>query len=352
MTSEADVLNSESPRERGVALQAGSAGSQAEVRTRRSHGGAGILVSRYAMLGLMILMIVGFSIVCRGTFPTFTNLKVVLTTQAVTAVLAIAMVFPLVVGAFDLSIGAVCGLCSVLTAGLTAQWLHLPVAAAAFIAVMIGLFIGLINGLLVTKIGINALISTLGMATLLGGLVLSWTKGASIAYNIPASLLTIARTQLLGIPLPAFYMAGIGLISWYLLEKTPFGRYLYAIGGSKEAARLAGVNVRRLTLVCFVIAGALAGLGGVMTASRTGVGDPSVGPNFILPVFASALLGAAAVKPGVFNVAGTFVGVFTLAVGVNGLQLLGVPFWIEPIFNGLALIIAVALTRYLQREEL
>jgi ribose transport system permease protein len=343
-----DVKKSATPT--SVAAQVGATPLDA-LPVRKGQSKVGGATSRYALIGLMVVMIIGFSIARPDTFPTFTNLKVILTTQAVYAVLAMAMIFPLVVGMFDLSVGALAGICAVLTAGLTAEvgW---PVPLAVVVAILIGLFVGTVNGLLVTRIGINALISTLGMSTLLYGLVLAYTGGATISAGVPKSLVSVARTQLFGIPLPVFYMILIGLICWYVLEKTPIGRYLYAIGGSKEAARLAGVNVKRLTFLCFLVAGGLAGVGGVITAARIGVGDPSVGPNFLLPVFAAALLGAATIKPGIFNIAGTIVAVFTLAVGVNGLQLLGVPFWIDNIFNGLALIIAVGLTRYLQREEL
>jgi ribose transport system permease protein len=147
-------------------------------------------------------------------------------------------------------------------------------------------------------------------------------------------------------------MIVIAAVGWYVLEHTPYGRYLYAIGGSKEAARLAGVNVRRLTFSCFMVSALLGAIAGLLTASRMGSGDPTTGPSFLLPVLAGALLGAAAYKPGTYNIAGTIIAVFTLAVGVTGLQLLGAPFWIEPVFNGAALIIAVGVTRYLQKEAL
>jgi ribose transport system permease protein len=209
-----------------------------------------------------------------------------------------------------------------------------------------------INALLVTGVGINALISTIGMMTILQGSVQAFTGGRSITSGIPDSLLGIARTTFLGIPMPVFYMVAIGIVAWYVLERTPLGRYMHAVGGARDAARLAGIRATRLTVIAFLVSGTLGGVGGAITASRIGAAHPSVGPEFLLPAFAAAYLGAAAIKPGTFNVLGTLIAVFTLGTGVTGLQLMGAPFYITPLFNGAALILAVSVTRYLQRESL
>jgi ribose transport system permease protein len=329
-----------------------SAGSQAAASTvGPARGASNILVARWAMVALLVALVAVFSALIPGVFFTLANAKVILTTQSVLAILSIAMVFPLVVGHFDLSVGANLGISMIAVVWLTSQR-GMNLALAAIIAVAISTFIGVLNGTLVTRIGINALISTLGIATILQAVVQAWTGGANIASGIPKSLLEIARGTFLDVPLPVYYMIVIAILAWFFLDHTAIGRYMYAIGGSKEAAKLAGINVNRLTLSAFVVSGFLAGVAGVVTAARIGVGDTGTGPNYLLPAFAAAMLGAAAIKPGVYNVAGTIVAIFTLAVGVTGLQLLGAPFWIDGMFNGFALVIAVGLTRYLQREAL
>jgi ribose transport system permease protein len=228
---------------------------------------------------------------------------------------------------------------------------NLPTVLAILVVLAMSVGVGLINGLLVARAGINSLISTLGMSTVIIGLTQAYTGGRMINGEI-ASLVMLGRRTFLGLPFPVFYMIGIAIIAWYVLEQTPLGRYLYAIGGSKDAAKLAGINVRRLTLGSFMFSGLLAGIAGVMLAAKLGSGNPSAGSPLLMPALAAAFLGAAAIKVGTFNVAGTVVAVFTLATGVAGLQLMGAAWWIEPIFNGLALILAVGLTRFLRREEL
>jgi len=323
--------------------------SQVEARAKVAWD---LLVSRWAMVALMVIMAAVFSAILPSLFPTYENLKVILTTQSVMTILAIAMVLPLVVGHFDLSVAANLGLSCITCVTFLTKYGGQSIYVSCLIAVALSTFVGLINGLLVTRIKINALISTLGMSSILSALVMAWTNGKTLSSNIPESLLKIAGTEIAGMPLPVFYMIIIAVVVWFFLDHTSIGRYLYAIGGSRDAARLAGINVQKLTLLVFVLAGFLAGIAGLVTASRLGVGNPTTGPSMLLPAFAASMLGAAAIRPGTYNIAGTIVAVFTLAVGVTGLQLLGAAFWIEGLFNGVALILAVGLTRYLQREEL
>lgn len=318
--------------------------------TGRGAQAKGLFAARYAMLFLLGLLVLIFSVLIPNLFFTYQNLVVLLTTNSVLAVVAVAMVVPLIIGEFDLSVAANMGLAEILVIGLMANN-HVNVVLAILIAIGVSFVVGAVNGLLVARIGINSLISTLGMATVIQGVVNGYSGGRMINGQID-SLVALGRGSILRMPLPVFYMAGLALIAWYVLGSTPLGRYLYAIGGSKEASRLAGINVKRLTLLTFMVSGVLAGIAGVMLAAKLGSGNPNAGSPLLLPGFAAAFLGAAAIKPGTFNVAGTIVAVFTLATGVTGLQLMGAPFWLEPIFNGVALIVAVGLTRYLRREAL
>ena len=310
-----------------------------------------IFLARIALPAILVLMVIVFSVLRPETFATIENLKTILNLQAVLVILSLGLLLPLIVGEIDLSVAANLGFGLILVTGLTSQQ-GLPLLPAGLLAIAGCTVVGWLNGLMVTRLGMPSLIATLAMSTLLLGVVSAYTGGGVFYDNIPPALLSIGQGQLFGIPLPIFYALGIALIVWYVLSATPQGRYLYAIGGSREAARLSGVPVRRLTVIAFAGAGLLAGIGGVVQAGILGSGSPTVGPPYLLPVFAAVFLGATAIQPGVFNVWGTIIAVITLQVGTTGLALLGAPFWIEPIFTGVALIIAVASARFLRGEAL
>jgi ribose transport system permease protein len=310
----------------------------------------GIRAARFALPAILLAFIVAFGILRPSTFLTIDNFQTVLVQQSVLAILSIAALLPLIIGEFDLSIGAVLGAGAILATGLTGlSGLPTPVAILLALAVTTG--IGLVNGVLVARLGINAFVATLATGTLVGGLVLWYTNGQVIVQGIPKSLTALGGNGPWGIPLPIVYAAVVAIAVGYLLKFTPVGRYLYAIGGSKHAARLVGIPVTRLTLGVFVLTGFLAGLAGVLLAARLGSGNPTSGPAYLLPAFAACFLGATAIKPGTFNVTGTICAVLTIAIGTTGLELLGVPFYIEPIFSGLVLVAAAIATRYLRRER-
>jgi ribose transport system permease protein len=212
--------------------------------------------------------------------------------------------------------------------------------------------VGLINGMLVAKVKINALVATLGTSTIVTGAVQWYTNGSTISEGIPKGLTTLSSRSVWVIPLPAFLLLVIALVTWYVLTYTPIGRRLYATGGSPDAAKLSGIRVDRLTIGAFTVAGLLCGIGGLLEAAQLGAGNPTVGPPLLLPAFAAAFLGATAIKVGVFNVWGTVLAVFTISVGVTGLQLVGVPFFVAPIFQGTALLVAVTIARYLLGKSL
>jgi ribose transport system permease protein len=310
---------------------------------------SGVVAARWALPVILVAFVVLFSVLRPDTFATTDNFKTILTQQAVLALLALGAMLPLVVGEFDLSVGANLGLAAILAAALSGNhgW---PVAAAIVVAVAASSAVGLVNGLLVARIGINAFVATLAMGTLLTGLVL-WGTNGNVVQKVPSSLTDLGQDDLLGIPLPVVYVLVVALLMGYVLRFTPVGRYLYALGGSKEAAKLSGLNVTALSLGTFVAAGFLAGLAGVLLTAKLGSATPTSGPDFLLPAFAACFLGATAIRPGSFNVTGTVLAVLTIAVGTTGLELMGVPFYIEPIFSGVVLLIAALATRYLQQEQ-
>jgi ribose transport system permease protein len=309
----------------------------------------GVRLAGYALPLIMVLLIAFFSMAEPLIFPTSRTVVTLLRTESVSAILAIALIFPLIVGQFDVSVGAVLGLGAILVTGLPSQQ-GLPLIPAILVAITACGLIGFINGLLVARLGISALVATLGISVIVSGTVLWYTKGTVFYTGIPQELPRLAQESIFGVPLPAIFLLAIALGAWYTLEATPIGRHFYAVGGSREAAKLSGLNVDRLTIIAFVISGILAGFAGVLQSAQLGSGNPNVGPPFLLPAFASAFLGATAIKVGTFNVWGTIIAVFTVAIGISGLQLMGVEFFVGPIFQGAALLVAVIATRLLLRE--
>lgn len=303
----------------------------------------------YGVVIFFILLLLIFSIWLPDRFSTMTNLRNVLGDQAIPGMLALAAMLPLAAGEFDLSVGAILGFNSIMTAYLCMH--GVPVVVAFLICVSIGLLIGLINSFLVVRVGVNAFIATLGVGTVLAGMNLLVSAGRTLYQGIPESLTMISMGTFATIPLTVFYFTALALILWYMMDYAPYGRYVYATGAGREAARLTGVRTSFYLSSAFILAGGIAGICGFLTTARIGSATASVGPEYLLPAMAAAFLGATTIQRGRFNVWGTVIGALTLAVGITGLQLAGAPFWVPNIFNGLALIIAVSVAVIVGRRS-
>lgn len=292
----------------------------------------------YVLVGLIVL----FSIWVPDTFLTTTTLKTLLSQQAITAIVAIGLVLPLAAGVFDLSVGLVLGLGAIVSAWLIGTHDHGVVLAVGF-ALLAGLTVGIVNGLLVTKVRIDSFIATLGISACLTA-VITWISGDQLVIGLPEAFKVISTTEVGGIVLPVFYLFILAAVLWFVLDHTPIGRRIYATGGGADAARLAGVRTSRVIFGAFVASALIASLAGVLQTASIGTGDPNIGPSYLLPAFAAAFLGSTQIKPGRFNVWGTVLAVYVLATGVKGLQLAGAPFWLPDLFNGVALLLAVGLS--------
>ncbi len=310
-------------------------------------------VERYALVVLFGLTFLFFSLWSKtsSTFPTTRSVRVVLGDQAVIGILSLAITIPLVCGEFDFSVGSVAGLTQVLCAGFMSR-LGAPVVVAVLAAVAIGALIGLANGNTVARVGVNSLIVTLGVATLLGGVVTWYGKGQTIVLHISKRLTDVGSGNWLGVPRTLYFLAVVAVLVYYLLEHTPYGRYLHSIGSNRDAARLVGLRVERLVLIAFVLSGLLSGIAGVILVARNGNASPQVGTVAdTLQALAAAFLGATAIKPGRFNVVGTMVAIFFLAFSVTGLTLAGVADWIHDVFDGAALFVAVLISTVVGRKR-
>lgn len=321
------------------------------VSSRRSGGLATALTiaGKYGTIIGLVIMIVVLSVAAGTTFLSVDNFVNVLTQNALIAIVACGMTLPLVVGEFDLSVGYQASFAGVLAVGLMSHQ-GLPMPVAIVLAVGLGLAVGVVNGLLVTQLGVNALIATLGTGTVIVGLNYAYTGGVPI--TLPASqghFLDLALGKVAGIPNPIVFMAlAVGGL-WLLLNRTVLGQQMQAVGGNHEAAHLSGVRVQRVRVWAFVIAGLMAAVAGVLLSSRVGSGQLTAGDAYLLNSFAAVFLGSAALRDGEFHILGTLIGVLTVGFGFNGLAILGAPTFFQYIFSGGLLIVAVALSTVARR---
>jgi ribose transport system permease protein len=311
-------------------------------------------LERFAAPGILLIAMGLFSLLRPDTFPTAVNAKAILVSQGVLALLVLGLLLPLATGEFDLSIGFVMSFCTVVLGSLTAFQGWNP-TVASFTTFLIALCIGAVNGLLIVYARISSFIATLGTGTVLSGLTIWISKGQIIGAasvqvggserGLPQQVLWLGQTEVLGVGLPVYVMLVAAVIFAIVLGHTQFGRFLYAVGGGREVARLAGLPTGRLIVLAFMISSATSGFAAMVALGLFGSAHPDVGDQYLLPAFAAAFLGATTIEPGRFNVWGSLVAIFLLAVLVAGLQQLGAPYWVSPVFNGLALVAAVALAR-------
>ncbi|UPO76964.1 ABC transporter permease [Arthrobacter sp. Helios] len=311
----------------------------------------GAQLERFALPLLLVLIIAFFGVfpASSAVFLSTANVSVVLANQSVVTLVAIALIFPLVAGHFDFSVGGIAVMSSVVTAASMAHF-ALPLWLSCLLGVAAAALVGAVNGLLVARFRMNAFVSTLGMATLLGGLI-QWYTGGLAIIGVDPAFTTFGSSTWLGLPRVVFVVAVLVFLAWYLLTHTPFGRSLYAIGSNNRAAVLVGLPLRRYTQTAFILSGTLAGLAGVILAARTGGANADNGTYLLFPALAAVFLGATAILPGRFNVVGTVFGVLFVAVSVSGLTLSGAANWVDQVFNGVALLVAVGLSSYLGRRR-
>jgi len=305
-------------------------------------------VSRYATFIGLLAMIFFFSINAPDTFFSRANFINILSQASLTAIIAAGLTYTLVVGEFDLSIGYVASFVGLMVAGFLAK-AGLPIPVAIGLALLIGIGLGLVNGTLVTKVRINAVIATLGVGTMLSGIGFSYSA-FPIAMGIPREFTNIAIGRpLFGIPNPVFVMVLVLIVLWIILNKTETGQRMQAVGSNIEAARLSGIRVDRIKMFAFAVAGFCAALTGVLLTSLLGSGTLGAADGYLLDAFAAVFLGSATLREGQFHILGTLVGVLVLAVGFNGLSIFGAPTYFQPIFKGGVLVLAVGLSTLARR---
>lgn len=305
----------------------------------------------YALLVLLVVMVIFFSVwpQTSGVFLTPANLQILVASQAVLGVVALGALIPLICGEFDLAVGAVAALSAVLVAQVlssgAAIWVGLIVALG------VGAAVGLANGLIVTKAGVNAVVATLGMSTILVGVIRHDTGGLAPPSDIPAALTDFGNGTMLGLPIIFVALLAAAGIVYFVLDHTPMGRHIYALGSNPAAAALVGLKNNRLRALALFAGAVLCGLAGWLYVARAGGADPKLSATFTLPALAAAFLSAASVRPGRYNVWGAMIAIYFLAVLNNGLNLAGAETYVSEYVNGVALIAGVALAAVLRKRS-
>jgi ribose transport system permease protein len=301
-------------------------------------------VVKYSLVPTLLVVVAFFAVYNPEIFATWSNARTIMATSATIALLALAAMLPLAVGQFDISVGFQFGFAQALCAGLVAKQ-GLPPAAALTAVLLVGCGIGLVNGLLVTVVKLPAFIATLGSGILVLGATQWYSGDLTVAAELPVWFTSLGRGTLAGIPNPFWIVVIAGVLLFVAQELTSWGRHAYATGGNPFAAELAGVPVRRVTLQSFTTTGALCATSGVLSVAILGASSPVVGLGSLLPAFAGAFLGATSIRPGRFNAVGTIIAVYLVAVGITGLRQLGAQNYVEQLFYGAALLVAVFLGR-------
>lgn len=310
-------------------------------------------VYRYGLLALLVALAAWFA-AATPAFATVPNLLVILQSVSITAIVALGVTVSLVVGGFDLSVGANVSLTVMLTTALQV-YLALPGWVAVLAGLASGALVGLVNGLLVVLGRVPDLVATLGTMFVVQGLALVITSGQSVSSGatfrgepapgrIDELFLWLGRGRPLGIPVPVIATALVAIAVAVLLARTRTGRLLGAVGGNAEAARLAGVRVGRTRVVAYVISGLLAAVGGVLLAGRLGRGDVGAGSSYLLEAVAAALIGYAVLGANRPHALGTVVGALFVGVVLNGLTMQNLPYYAQDLIKGVLLVGAVLLS--------
>ncbi len=313
-----------------------SPSAASEEGRRRRPRGVLLLLRGYALPIFMVLLIVVIAIL-QPRFAELRNVQNLLRQASVLAMMAAGQAFPILVGGLDISVGAQVAVVSIVTA-LCAK--SVGVVPAMVIGIASGGLIGLVNGGLISKLRLSPIIVTLGLYSVLRGLALVISDGQAIR-NLPDGYTTLGTSKLGPIATPTVVALVAFAVLWVVLTRTRLGRYIYAIGGSEETTRLSGVNVVRVKVLAYVICGLATGLAAVVLSSRVGSGEPNLGVGMEMDAIAAVFIGGVAWGGGEGSLVGVMLGVLLLSILSNGLNLLGIPSYIQSMVIGALIIMAV-----------
>ena len=305
---------------------------------------------KYGLIGAWIVLIVGFGLIS-PTMLTWPPYGAMFGLNAIIVVLTLGLIVPLTAGDFDLSVASTLTLSAMLTAMLNVK-VGLPIPVAVVVALAVGGVVGAVNAFFILYFRIHSLIVTLGVGYFLNGVVL-WVSGSSVVFGMSLTPLVkvVFATKLLGVSLQFWYALILTILIWYVFEYTAAGRRLLFVGRGREVARLSGVKVDRVRAAALIASGLIAAFAGVLYTGMRGSADPNSGLAFLLPAFAAAFLGSTAIYPGRFNAWGAFVAVYFLSTGILGLNFLGADSFVQNLFYGGGLVVAVSISQLVRKRQ-
>jgi ribose transport system permease protein len=307
--------------------------------------------TRTAIIWIWVAMIVVYALTEHSQFFRLSVFQTIFSSQQALIFLTLGLLCTMCVGEYvDLSVCSVLGLTATMIPVLVVNhgW---NVVAASVVSLLAAVAAGAFNGALVVYLGVNVIVVTLGSGTLLLGLTL-WMSNLGEVVGLSSSFAAIDEHSIGGLPISFYYGVILVLIFTYILGWTPLGRRMRFVGASPEVARLSGIRVNRIRFGSFVMAGLLCGLGGMLATAGIGGFDPNSSQTYLLPTFATVMLGTAVIQPGRFNPIGTFVAIYFLATGILGIELLGAAGWVSDVFYGGALVVAVTIATLIARRLL
>ena len=305
-------------------------------------------IERFGLIYVWLLLIAGYSLFVPSFF-TLSTFQIVLGSQATQIVITLAVVVALLGGEFDLSVANVMAVAATAVVTLNTDYAW-PIGWTLLAVVAAALAFGALNAFISVRIGVPSIITTLGSGTLLMGAANGWAGSAPRA-DVDQRLIDVVSLYVFGAPLAIYVTFAIGIALYYVLEHTPAGRAFVFSGQNAEVARLAGIRVGRMRSAALVWSSLLAAVAGILLVGITGASVPAVASGYLLPAFAGAFLGSTVIRPGRFNVPGVFIAIYFLVTGVTGLQLLGYTGWVNDVFYGFSLVLAVVLTQLIAKSR-
>ncbi|MFI7067652.1 ABC transporter permease [Kribbella sp. NPDC050124] len=306
------------------------------------------VAERFGIVIVWGMLIAVFAAIGTPYFLTTGTFQTILGSQAVLVIVALALMIPMIVNEFDLSIAGAMSVSLTLVGWLNVVH-HWPLLPTLIVALLSGVVIGLLNALFVVGIGVDSIVVTLGAGTLWVGV--GYGISAETIPGVSQTLVKAATRPVLGLPLAFWYAVALTFVLWYVLAFTPLGRFLYFVGANRSVSLLSGIPVTRIRVGALILSSFLAAFAGVVLAGTLGSSAPGVSESYLLPAFAAVFLGTTTWNPGKFNPIGTFIAVYFLITGITGLQLRGLTGWIEDVFYGGSLVVAVALSRLAARRR-
>lgn len=297
--------------------------------------------SKYKSLIGLVLLCVIITFVAPA-FLTLSNITNVFTQVSVNAIIAVGMTFVILTGGIDLSVGSTLAISGALSASIIKS--TGSVTLAIIVAALVGIAIGLVNGLLISKGKLQAFIATLATMTIFRGATLVFTNGTPIS-KLPEKFVNIGNGKIGFIPIPVIITVIVSIIAIYVLSQTRFGRYLYALGGNEDSARLSGINTDKIKTLVYVVSGFASSIAGVIITSRIASASPNAGTSFELDAIAAVVIGGTSLAGGEGKITGTLIGALIIGVLNNGLNLMNVSPFYQSIVKGLVILIAVLLDK-------